>query len=195
MQERSRRLTGPFTLGTFSGAGDAHFPGLVLPSGEVVPLGRLGPLLQRLGLRLTGAESVAGLLVSWRENLAALKAIAQALDTGGARAREEAGAIGLDRLEVHAPLVPRQIFCTVANYRSHILDTVRGPDADPQLGAPDTPECIARAQSIIEERKRGTPYVCLKLPSTVIGPNDPLEIPAHARQTDWELELGVVIGA
>ena len=36
--------------------------------------------------------------------------------------------------------------------------------------------------------------MCFKLPSTVIGPTDPLEIPRHTQRLDWELELGVVIG-
>ena len=129
-----------FRLGTFSGAGNAFFPGLVL-AGDL-------------------------------------------------------GAVHVSKLHVHAPIhVPRQIFCTIANYRSHIVDSVRDAALSPRLGEPDTPECLAKAGQIIQERLRGTPYACFKLPSTVIGPTDPLEIPRHARKTDWELELGVVIGS
>jgi 2-keto-4-pentenoate hydratase/2-oxohepta-3-ene-1,7-dioic acid hydratase in catechol pathway len=38
------------------------------------------------------------------------------------------------------------------------------------------------------------PIMFLKTPNTVGGPNDDVEIPALSRKTDWEVELGVVIG-
>src|SRR5581483_9631383 len=50
------------------------------------------------------------------------------------------------------------------------------------------------AVQVIEDRLKGAPYLGFKLPSTVIGPVDSLEIPRHTRRLDWELELGVVIG-
>ena len=34
----------------------------------------------------------------------------------------------------------------------------------------------------------------IKAPSTIIGPNDDVEIPLGSEKTDWEVELGVVIG-
>jgi 2,4-didehydro-3-deoxy-L-rhamnonate hydrolase len=34
----------------------------------------------------------------------------------------------------------------------------------------------------------------LKTPNTVTGPYDQLVLPRHSRKTDWEVELGVVIG-
>ena len=182
------RLPEPFSLGTFSAAGEKFFPGLVLPRGDVVPVKRLEPLVRQRGLRLEGMESTLGLLSSWRENLATLKAVVSTLNGAGANA------LRLETLQVHAPVLPRQVFCTVANYRSHILDSVRESAVAPRLGEPDTPECIAKTRALVEERMRGAPYVCLKLPSTVIGPNDPLPIPLHARKTDWELELAAVIG-
>jgi 2-keto-4-pentenoate hydratase/2-oxohepta-3-ene-1,7-dioic acid hydratase in catechol pathway len=185
-----------FSLGTFSGAGNAFFPGLVLPRGEVVPLDRLTPLLHQLDLHLEGVESVLRLLSNWSDNLAALKVIAATVNERETVTPADFGAIALSRLHVHAPIhVPRQIFCTVANYRSHIVDTLRDPSASPRLGEPDSPELLAQAEAIVEERLRGSPYACFKLPSTVIGPTDPMEIPHHAQKTDWELELGVVIGA
>lgn len=185
-----------FRLGTFSGAGNAFFPGLVLAGDLVVPLERLTPLLQQLDLRLEGAESVLRLLSHWQGNLAALKTIAAALSERDTLSPADFGAVPVSKLHVHAPIhVPRQIFCTIANYRSHIVDSVRDAALSPRLGEPDTPECLAKADQIIQERLRGTPYACFKLPSTIIGPTDPLEIPRHAQKTDWELELGVVIGS
>jgi 2-keto-4-pentenoate hydratase/2-oxohepta-3-ene-1,7-dioic acid hydratase in catechol pathway len=38
------------------------------------------------------------------------------------------------------------------------------------------------------------PVVFLKATSSIIGPNDPIEIPRGADKVDWEVELGVVIG-
>ena len=38
------------------------------------------------------------------------------------------------------------------------------------------------------------PIVFMKATSAVIGPNDEVEIPRGSQKTDWEVELGVVIG-
>ncbi|WP_170763133.1 fumarylacetoacetate hydrolase family protein [Ruegeria lacuscaerulensis] len=38
------------------------------------------------------------------------------------------------------------------------------------------------------------PVVFFKATSAIIGPNDPVEIPRGSAKTDWEVELGVVIG-
>jgi 2-keto-4-pentenoate hydratase/2-oxohepta-3-ene-1,7-dioic acid hydratase in catechol pathway len=39
------------------------------------------------------------------------------------------------------------------------------------------------------------PIVFMKATSAVTGPNDDIEIPLGESKTDWEAELGVVIGA
>jgi 2,4-didehydro-3-deoxy-L-rhamnonate hydrolase len=38
------------------------------------------------------------------------------------------------------------------------------------------------------------PIIFLKASNTVVGPYDPIQIPRGSTQTDWEVELGVVIG-
>jgi len=38
------------------------------------------------------------------------------------------------------------------------------------------------------------PILFLKPTSSIIGPNDDIEIPLDAEKTDWEIELGIVIG-
>jgi 2-keto-4-pentenoate hydratase/2-oxohepta-3-ene-1,7-dioic acid hydratase in catechol pathway len=38
------------------------------------------------------------------------------------------------------------------------------------------------------------PILFLKPTSTIVGPNDDVEIPLGAEKTDWEVELGIVIG-
>jgi 2,4-diketo-3-deoxy-L-fuconate hydrolase len=180
-----------FQLGTFARPAGRPFAALVLGE-RVVPLERLELLLRRLNVRLAGEPSVLGILSSWDSNFTALLAAADALAAGDAGV----ASIAVRELETRAPIdVPRQIFCTIANYRSHLVDTVREPALAPRLGEPDTPECLERAAKVIEERMRTPPYVCFKLPTTVIGPNEPLALPPLAQRPDWELELGAVIGS
>src|SRR4051812_18534532 len=38
------------------------------------------------------------------------------------------------------------------------------------------------------------PIIFMKATSSIVGPNDDLEIPRGSDKTDWEVELGVVIG-
>jgi 2-keto-4-pentenoate hydratase/2-oxohepta-3-ene-1,7-dioic acid hydratase in catechol pathway len=38
------------------------------------------------------------------------------------------------------------------------------------------------------------PIIFMKATSSIVGPNDDLEIPRGSQKTDWEVELGVVIG-
>jgi 2-keto-4-pentenoate hydratase/2-oxohepta-3-ene-1,7-dioic acid hydratase in catechol pathway len=38
------------------------------------------------------------------------------------------------------------------------------------------------------------PILFLKATSSIIGPNDDIEIPQNSHKTDWEVELGVIIG-
>ncbi|MDO5661695.1 MAG: fumarylacetoacetate hydrolase family protein [Brachybacterium sp.] len=67
-----------------------------------------------------------------------------------------------------APLTPGKILCIGLNYRDHAAET----------GAPLPAE----------------PIVFMKAPDTVVGPDDPVLIPRGSQRTDWEVELGVVIG-
>lgn len=91
---------------------------------------------------------------------------------GRVRAALEAGELEvLDTtgLRVGAPLAhPGKIICIGLNYRDHAEET----------GA-DIP---------------GEPVMFLKTPDTVVGPYDEVLVPRRSVKTDWEVELGVVIG-
>lgn len=180
-----------FKLGTFSAAGAPAFPGLILDGeSRIVPLSRTQPLLARLGLQLRQSESVLSLLGDWEANFEALAILCESLP-------DELAKVSVAAAELHtrAPInPPRQIFCTIANYRSHIIETVVDTGVPPHTDGMDPQTRRHYAANLIEERLRGAPYACLKLPSTVIGPTDPLELPRHAQRLDWELELGVVVG-
>src|SRR4029077_15228576 len=70
---------------------------------------------------------------------------------------------------VGAPIArPHQILCIGLNSRAH---------------APET------AKKLPEE-----PILFTKPPNTLIGPYDDVRIPRGSTKTDWEVELGVVVG-
>lgn len=70
---------------------------------------------------------------------------------------------------IGAPIArPHQILCVGLNYSDHAAET----------GAEVPPE----------------PVLFSKSPNTLVGPHDNLRIPRGAQKTDWEVEMGVVIG-
>lgn len=75
-----------------------------------------------------------------------------------------------DGTRVGAPIArPGKIVCIGLNYRDHAAES----------GAEIPTE----------------PVVFLKAPNTVVGPQDEVLIPRRSVSTDWEVELGVVLGA
>lgn len=180
-----------FKLGTFSRAGAPPFPGLVLPGeSRIVPLDRVQPLCARLGLQLRQPASLLSLLGEWEANFPALAIVCES-----APDELRDASVPEDELHIRAPIdSPRQIFCTIANYRSHVIETIVDAGVPPHTDGMDGEARRLYANKVIEQRLRGAPYACMKLPSAVIGPTDVLELPRHAQRVDWELELGVVIG-
>ncbi len=93
---------------------------------------------------------------------------------GEPRWRDAAAAAGGERLPLAgadlAPTVrPNKVICVGLNYRSHIEEMGR-----------ELPE---------------HPTLFIKFPDTLTGPYDDLVVPKVSRAVDWEVELGVVIGA
>lgn len=76
---------------------------------------------------------------------------------------------GADALRVGAPVArPAAVLCIGQNYAAHAAESGSAP-----------PE---------------RPILFLKHPNTVIGPYDDVTLPPGSETTDWEVELGVVIG-
>ncbi|WP_116949664.1 fumarylacetoacetate hydrolase family protein [Jiangella endophytica] len=74
-----------------------------------------------------------------------------------------------DDARIGAPIArPGKVVCIGLNYRDHAAET----------GA-----------ALPEE-----PIIFMKAPNTVVGPNDTVLVPRGSVKTDWEVELGVVIG-
>ena len=90
--------------------------------------------------------------------------LAEVVDSGGLPEL-----VGAETLRIGAPVArPSALICIGMNYAAHAAESGSKP-----------PEA---------------PIVFLKTPNTVVGPNDPVDIPRQSRKTDWEVELGVVIG-
>ena len=71
---------------------------------------------------------------------------------------------------IGAPIArPHQILCIGLNYRDHAAET---------------------GQAVPEE-----PILFTKSPNTLVGPNDDVRLPRGSTKSDWEIELGIVIGS
>jgi len=84
--------------------------------------------------------------------------------------RVAAGAVHeLDGRRIGSPIArPHQVLCIGLNYSDHALET---------------------GQAVPDE-----PILFTKSPNTVVGPHDTVLIPRGSTKTDWEVELGIVIG-
>ena len=77
---------------------------------------------------------------------------------------------GTEGLRIGAPIArPQAVVCVGMNYAAHAAESGAAP-----------PE---------------QPVIFFKHPNTVVGPNDDVTIPRGSVKTDWEVELGVVIGS
>lgn len=147
---------------------------------------RIAPLADVLPAR-TGA-SVLDLLDDWATAEADIAQAVAALDPTGAPFR------ALDDARLLPPVnLPRQVFCTGANYRKHVVDLTLDMNVGPE--GLDKAGLRRWAEDMMDTRAReGEPYVFVKPISAIAGPNDPLAVPEYAEKPDWELELAVIIG-
>ena len=101
--------------------------------------------------------------------------------------------VALEDVVLAAPVEPRQVLQTGANYRTHVidLDLAHRPKDDPR----SEEQARAEIAKIMDDRAaHGEPYFFLGLPQTVVGDDQPLVLPAYSDRNDWELELAAVIG-
>ena len=105
----------------------------------------------------------------------------------------DAAWLPLESVTLLAPVEPRQVLQTGANYRTHVIDLVVAGRAkhDPR----PVEELREWAAELMDRRAReGIPYFFIGLPACVVGADEILELPSYSEQHDWELELAVVIG-
>lgn len=97
-------------------------------------------------------------------------------------------------LSVLAPVRPRQIICAGANYRQHVIELMVGHEEGSVSGL-SKEERRRRAERLMDHRAaNGQPFAFMKPASALLDPFADLVLPIDATQTDWELELAVVIG-
>ncbi|MDX1402406.1 MAG: fumarylacetoacetate hydrolase family protein, partial [Kiloniellales bacterium] len=126
----------------------------------------------------------------------------------GEKGLEKAGCLDQD-------MIPRDLSSILPDINAEVLSTGRleslasleldklpRVDGQPRLGVP-----VAGIGKLVciglnyadHAREAGLaipsePIVFLKATSSIVGPNDPVEIPRGSEKCDWEVELGVVIG-
>ena len=172
-----------FGLGTFSAEGSPPFPGIVMGTRVI----RLSDLAEGERAGFAAPDSMLQFIEGWDSNFAALNSI---VASGGPRG---AKAINLGACRVHLPWRPRQIFCSGANYRKHVIDLIvdRGSGNLQHL---DKDQRLAHAIALMDERERsGKPFVFTALPTALAGATDDLVLPYEMQEPDWELELAVVV--
>ncbi|USQ86362.1 fumarylacetoacetate hydrolase family protein [Streptomyces phaeoluteigriseus] len=171
----SALFAGPFALATLSTPDEPAFPALVTADARVLDL----------KVALDDAWlTTRRLLEDWDSAVSRLTALAA---DSGWEGRP------LSDFRVHAPVEPRQVFQSGANYRQHVID-LHVAHRDP---ADDRPEEERRAEAadIMDRRAaEDLPYVFIGLPSAITGPYDDVVLPSWADRPDWELELAAVIG-
>jgi len=182
-----------FKLATLSVAGCAPFPALVMGE-RAHALRAVSEYVQDRYGSIEGRDSMLAMLESWPTNLPRLRAAAAALARGEAPQLAERGT-PLDALTFHAPIDrPRQIFCSGANYKRHVVQIIIAQTSE-ATKAMSEEERRAYGQKMMDERAaHGTPFFFVKAQSALTGPFDPILLPRNAQQPDWELELAVVIG-
>ena len=175
-----------FQLATLRDGDDSTFAAVVVGDRAIrladvkSAAAHLGPTLRSRG------DDICDLFVHWDHDFPILQ---RTTTRFGSDARLIAS-MPLQQLEPCAPFVPRQTFCAVNNYRSHLIRNERNASGGLELSAG---EQQAQEERMLAQRLEGAPYMCFKLPSTIAGPNDELSIPSGATRVDWELELGVII--
>ena len=175
---------GAFAIGTFQADGSA-FPGLVLQT-KVLDLSSETDALE-LGDRFT----VRDLLDSWDRVFPILGSIAS---TAAAAEPSTSGPMwNLAALTVLAPVEPRQVLQSGANYHQHVIDLAV---AHTDIANGRTAEEVrSETRALMEARAiDGVPYVFIGLPSAVAGVDEKLVLPGYSEKHDWELELAAVIG-
>lgn len=168
-----------YQLGTFRTGTGERFAGVMVDE-QVWPLSALD----------LPATTVEGVLGDWSRT----SAILDGALGDGADGLAAAGSVPLSSLTPTAPFIPNQIFQSGANYRTHVIEL--NVAAAKEKGETDLDQVRSDTADSMDERARtGTPYVFIGLPSAVCGPQDDVVLPPTGTKHDWELELGVVIGA
>ncbi len=133
---------------------------------------RVGPAGSEIPMALVGEDTLVDLsdvVSDFNEAFFRSGAIdGLAAVVAGRAANGQTEPLGARRLG--APIArPHQLLCIGLNYSDHAAET---------------------GQAVPSE-----PILFTKSPNTLVGPNDDVLIPRGSQKTDWEVELGIVIGS
>jgi len=124
--------------------------------------------------------SVLSVLEAWDAALPMLYRVASGF-ADGELSKEEVRAQSLSQIKLHAPILyPGAIFGATANYVDHIKEMN-----------------VLNKRAEVDPPDKSVTRPCFFFKSvvhSVIGPGDPIQIPANFERIDWEAEIGVVIG-
>jgi len=99
----------------------------------------------------------------------------------------------LGEVVLTAPVEPRQVLQTGANYREHVIELVAAGLTNNTDRTPEEAREFA-ARMMDDRAANGEPYFFIGLPACVVGDDVALALPPYSEVHDWELELAVVIG-
>lgn len=135
---------------------------------KLIRIGEVGHEKPGVLVGETSYVDVSNLVADYNEAFFAGDGIARIKAAAAQRAAAgELHEIGSQR--IGSPIArPHQIICIGLNYADHAAET----------NTTVPPE----------------PIIFTKSPNTMIGPNDSVRIPKSSTKTDWEVELGVVVG-
>jgi 2-keto-4-pentenoate hydratase/2-oxohepta-3-ene-1,7-dioic acid hydratase in catechol pathway len=168
-------VEGTFGIGTYQVEGEAAFPGLVLPNGDVLDLSD----------RYVDTHAIFN---DWDNALVWLKEVA---------AKQDRPAKPYTDLIVLPVLAHPNMICAASNYRQHVAEmmTFNKFNQDKRLPGEDDEAFFKRNYEEVDRRGReGMPYFFTGLHSALCGPNDDVPLPLIGQQPDWELELGIIVG-
>ena len=177
--------TEPFAVGTFEIAGDPTV-GLVLRNSLIVDLGAAGADFERSARAtpMTMPDDMLELIERYDDGLRErLYAIVNFLAAGDRLEDERPAYVhDVESIRILAPIqYPGKIMNAAVNFYTHACEGC----SEEEL------------QALMRERQqnRGVPYLFLKpARGAVIGSGEPIVIPWGRTATDWEVELGTVIG-
>lgn len=142
-----------------------------------------GDRIRPVPAEVLGADGLNGFLAAGEWD--GVRALAE--DEGAADWR------ALAEVTLTAPVEPRQVLQTGANYRQHVIELVAAGLTQNTDRTPE--EARAFAAKLMDDRAaNGEPYFFIGLPACVVGDDEELVLPAYSDVHDWELELAVVIG-
>lgn len=156
---------------------------------RIVPIDALtdyhGAAKELLDASLTSVltPGIQGLLTNWEQSFESLSTLTSFIAGEGFEGVPwQHDVRPLNTVSVTAPVMrPTKMLFAGANYEKHVQEVKNWKEAD-----------LKDYKGVNKSTTR--PYVFIKLPYCIIGPNDAVVHPTPYQRLDWEGELGLVIG-